>query len=171
MAATKSFDVSREGKDLRIRMQAGDMTVARLSRALLGPGPHQFEPMTVATRVRSSPLPPWHANQVPQDWARTGWNSHERYKQKSNLAYLYCVSFCSRPAWSIFSFVVEIQNWKLKSIFNFWFCSMNFRFSIKNKIKNRIDFSMFVSKSRLISCDDILFFIHMKPKKWQNDVK
>ena len=33
MAAIKSFDVSREGKDLRIRMQAGDMTVARLSRA------------------------------------------------------------------------------------------------------------------------------------------
>ena len=33
MAAVKSFDVSREGKDLRIRMQAGDMTVARLSRA------------------------------------------------------------------------------------------------------------------------------------------
>ena len=33
MAAIKSFDVSREEKDLRIRMQAGDMTVARLSRA------------------------------------------------------------------------------------------------------------------------------------------
>lgn len=33
MAAIKSFDVSREGKDLRIRMQAGDMTVARLSWA------------------------------------------------------------------------------------------------------------------------------------------
>lgn len=33
MAAIKSFDVSREGKDLRLRMQAGDMTVARLSRA------------------------------------------------------------------------------------------------------------------------------------------
>ena len=33
MAAIKSFHVSREGKDLRIRMQAGDMTVARLSRA------------------------------------------------------------------------------------------------------------------------------------------
>lgn len=33
MATIKSFDVSREGKDLRIQMQAGDMTVARLSRA------------------------------------------------------------------------------------------------------------------------------------------
>lgn len=29
----KSFDLSREGKDLRIRMQVGDITVSRLSRA------------------------------------------------------------------------------------------------------------------------------------------
>ena len=33
MAAVKTFDVSREGKELKMRMQAGDMTVARLSRA------------------------------------------------------------------------------------------------------------------------------------------
>ena len=33
MAAIKSFHVSRDGKELRIQMQAGGMTVARLSRA------------------------------------------------------------------------------------------------------------------------------------------
>ena len=43
MAAIKSFDVSREGKDLRIRMQAGDMTVARLSRALQASKQHTVE--------------------------------------------------------------------------------------------------------------------------------
>ena len=31
IAAVKTFDVSREGRDLKVLMQAGDMTVARLS--------------------------------------------------------------------------------------------------------------------------------------------
>ena len=32
MAAVKTLDVSREGEDLKILKQAGDMTVARLSQ-------------------------------------------------------------------------------------------------------------------------------------------
>ena len=33
MASLKSFDLSREGKELRIRMNSGEVNVARLSRA------------------------------------------------------------------------------------------------------------------------------------------
>ena len=40
MAAVNTFDVSREGKDLKIRLQAGDMTVARLSRAFQASATH-----------------------------------------------------------------------------------------------------------------------------------
>ena len=40
MAAVKTFDVRREVKDLKIRMQAGDMMVARLSRAFQASATH-----------------------------------------------------------------------------------------------------------------------------------
>ena len=47
MAAVKTFDVSREGKDFKILMQAGDMTVARLS--------HEFQASTThLTNLKSA---------------------------------------------------------------------------------------------------------------------
>ena len=45
MAAVKTYDLSREGKDLRIRMQAGDIIVTRRSRAFKNQQhPRSFQP-------------------------------------------------------------------------------------------------------------------------------